>query len=154
MKIYLSCIVILLSTFVDAVAQGYNSDKIALTNFLVRMCQETPFEGVRVVDTYNRTYLISVLILDPTKYKTEATLNRVASVKSMAQAVRYFNGSSITQEMIIHTTENDNGMSDTEIIEIIKENSIGHVKTLEQLVNFKRQDGMQVLIFAVPLVDK
>jgi len=53
------------------------------------------------VDDYDNTYLISVLALDKGMYKTEALLNRVASIKAMAQASRFFNGSNITQDMII-----------------------------------------------------
>ena len=128
-------------------AQGYNSDKVAFTNFLVRMYNNAPFEGVRVVDDYDRAYLLSVLALDKAKYKTDAIINRVASVKAMAQASRYFNGSNITQDLIIHTSEKADGSNDTEIIENIHENSVGYVKQLEQLTNFTREDGLQVFIF-------
>ena len=132
-------------------AQSYNSDRVSFTNFLIRMYNNAPFEGVRAVNDYDDAFLISVLALDKEKYKTEAVLNRVASVKAMANASRYFNGSNITQDMIIHTTEKSDGTSDTEIIENIRENSIGYVKALEQLTNFKRKDGMQVFIFITPL---
>jgi len=128
-------------------AQSYSSDKVSFTNFLVRMYNNAPFEGVRAVDDYDHAYLISVLALDKAKYKTDAILNRVASVKAMAQASRYFNGSNITQDMIIHTSEKADGSSDTEIIENIREHSVGYVKSLEQLTNFTREDGMQVFIF-------
>lgn len=141
---------ILLNLFIIALgihAQSYNSDKVSFTNFLVRMYNSAPFEGVRAVDDYDYAYLISVLALDKTKYKTDAVLNRVASVKAMAQASRYFNGSNITQDMIIRTSEKSDGSTDTEIIENIRENSVGYVKALEQLTNFTREDGMQVFIF-------
>lgn len=132
-------------------AQSYNSNRIALTNFLVRMYNNAPFEGVRAVEDYDHAYLISVIALDKTKYKSDGVFNRVASVKAMAQASRYFNGSNITQEMIIHISEKSDGSSDSEIIEHIQENSVGYVKKLEQLVNFTRNDGMQVFIFMVRL---
>ena len=130
-------------------AQGYSSDKAAFTNFLVRMYNNAPFEGVRAVNDYDNAYLISVLALEPAKYKdNESIINRVASVKAMAQASRFLNGSNITQDMIIHTTEKSDGTSDTEIIENIRENSGGYVKAMEQLTNFKRSDGKIVFIFA------
>lgn len=132
-------------------AQSYDSDRVSFTNFLIRMYNNAPFEGVRAVNDYDDAFLISVLALDKEKYKTEAILNRVAAVKAMANASRYFNGSNITQDMIIHTTEKSDGTSDTEIIENIRENSIGYVKALEQLTNFRRKDGMQVFIFITPL---
>lgn len=132
-------------------AQSYNSDRVSFTNFLIRMYNNAPFEGVRAVNDYDDAFLISVLALDKEKYKTEAVLNRVASVKATANASRYFNGSNITQDMIIHTTEKTDGTSDTEIIENIRENSVGYVKALEQLTNFTRKDGLQVFIFITPL---
>ena len=130
-------------------AQGYSSDKVAFTNFLVRMYNNAPFEGVRAVNDYDNAYLSSVLALEAAEYKDdESIINRVASVKAMAQASRFLNGSNITQDMIIHTTEKSDGTSDTEIIENIRENSVGYVKAMEQLTNFKRSDGKIVFIFA------
>lgn len=132
-------------------AQSYNSDRVSFTNFLIRMYNNAPFEGVRAVNDYDDAFLISVLALDKEKYKTEAVLNRVATVKAMANASRYFNGSNITQNMIIHTTEKSDGTSDTNIIENIRENSAGYIKALEQLTNFRRKDGLHVFIFITPL---
>ena len=34
-------------------AQGYSGDKVAFTNFLVRMYNNAPFEGVRAVNDYD-----------------------------------------------------------------------------------------------------
>lgn len=133
-------------------AQGYSCDKVAFTNFLVRMYNNAPFDGVRAVNDYDNAYLISVLALDPSKYQNnESVINRVASVKALAQASRFLNGSDITQDMIIHTTEKNDGTSDTEIIENIHENSVGYVKAMEQLTNFKRSDGKLIFIFATLL---
>lgn len=98
-------------------AQGYSCDKVAFTNFLVRMYNNAPFDGVRAVNDYDNAYLISVLALEPAKYKNnESVINRVASVKAMAQASRFLNGSNITQDMIIHTTEKNDGTFDTETL--------------------------------------
>lgn len=132
-------------------AQSYNQEKTALTNFLVRMYENAPFDGVKAVEDYDNSYLMSVVKLDKTKYKSESALNRVASVKAMSQASRFFNGSNITDDMIIRTTEKADGTSDTEIIENIREHSVGYVKQLEQLTNFTSKDGQQVFIFITPL---
>lgn len=150
LKLLLLYMIVALSVY----AQSYNSEKISLTKFLTRMYNESPFEGVRIVDDYNSTYLISVLALDRNKYKTETALNRVASVKAMAQASRYINGSTISQEMIIHTREQSNGKSDTEIMETIRESSFGHLKSLELLTNFSGQNNMQVYIFLKKLEER
>lgn len=132
-------------------AQSYNQEQTALTNFLVRMYENAPFDGVKAVEDYDNAYLMSVVKLDKTKYKSESALNRVASVKAMSQASRFFNGSNITDDMIIRTTEKADGSFDTEIIEDIRENSVGYVKQLEQLTNFAAPDGHHVFIFITPL---
>lgn len=130
-------------------AQGYNTERTSFTRFLVRMYNNAPFEGVRIVQDYDSTYLMSVLSLDPAKYGgNESTMNRVASVKAMSQANRFFNGSSITDDLIIRTTEDSvTGHSTTEIIESIREHSMGYVQALEQLTNFRGTNGRQVFIF-------
>ena len=135
-----------------AYSQSYNTNNIALTNFLIRMYNNAPFEGIKVVDDYDNTYLISVLALDKSKYKTDAVMNRVASVKAMANVSRYFNGSEVTSDIIIRTTEKSDGKTDTEIIENIREHSVGYVKALEQLTNFTREDGMQVFVFIKKII--
>ena len=134
-----------------AFSQSYNQEKTALTNFLVRMYENAPFDGVKAVEDYDNAYLMSVVKLDKTKYKTDAALNRVAQVKAMSQASRFFNGSNITDDIIIRTTEKADGTSDTEIIENIREHSAGYVKQLEHLTNFSASDGQQVFIFITPL---
>lgn len=146
-------IIVLLSLpGISAVAQNYDAERTALTNFLVRMYNNAPFEGVRVVEDYEEAYLLSVLTLERSKYPNESTMNRVASVKAMSQASRFFNGSNITSDIIIRTSEKSDGSSDTEIIENIKENSIGYVRQLEMLTNFQAKDsGWQVFMYYMEL---
>ena len=143
-------ILLLTMASISIYAQGYNSDKVAFTNFLVRMYNNAPFDGVRAVEDYDDIYLISVVALDKGKYKTESAMNRVASVKAMSQASRFFNGSNITSDLIIRTNEKSDGSTDTEVIETIREHSVGYVKSMEQLTNFTRKDGLQVFIFMTP----
>ena len=57
---------------ISTMAQGYNTEKTALTNFLVRMYENAPFEGVRAVDDYEQQYLISVLTLEKANTPTKA----------------------------------------------------------------------------------
>ncbi len=138
----------MLFAFQNSFAQGYNAEKTQLTNFLVRMYNNAPFEGVRVVEDYDNQYLLSVLTLDKSKYPDESVLNRVAGVKAMSQASRFFSGSSITADLIIRTSENtDTGEVTTEMLETINERSIGFVKALEQLTNFTSSTGRQVFIY-------
>ena len=146
MKRFLSYLLtIILSTTIYA--QGFNADKTALTNFLVRMYKHTPFD-VKVVNDYNDNYLVSAIVLDPAKYGgNESTMLRVASVKAMSQASRYFNGSQISMDLIITTTEQSDGAVNTKVMEKIKENSIGYVKQLEYLSSFDNDSGQKVFLY-------
>ena len=147
-RIVLTIILAIVSLNINA--QGYNSDRVAFTNFLVRMYNNAPFDGVRAVEDYDDIYLISVVALDKAKYKTESVMNRVAGVKAMSQASRFYNGSNITSDLIIRTNEKSDGSTDTEVIETIREHSVGYVKSMEQLTNFTRKDGLKVFIFMTP----
>ena len=129
------------------VAQNFNADKTALTNFLIRMYKHAPYD-VKVVNDYSDNYLVSVVVLDLAKYGgNESAMLRVASVKAMSQASRYFNGSSITADLLITTKEDADGNANTEIIEKIKENTVGYVNQLEHLSNFTNDDGKQVFLY-------
>lgn len=146
----IAVLIILLSSCLSySLGQSYNSQKIALSNFLTRMYNNAPFEGVRIVDDYESHYLISVLSLEKSKYPNENTLYRISEVKAMSQASRFLNGSEITSEFIVTTTEDADGKSHTQVIEYLIENSVGFVKQLELLTSFtSKDDNYTVFIYA------
>ena len=135
--------ILLLSTIVfsiNAIAQSFNEDKTAFSNFIKRMYLSAPFEGVKIVDDYDHQYLVSVLSLDKTKYTSPSIMNRVAQVKAQSQANNYLNGSTISSDLVIKTTEQKNGDKSStvvETIESIKENAVGFSQGLELLNNFE-----------------
>lgn len=143
---------ILFTLFITFSAFGYsqsiNSDKTSLTNFIKRMYNSAPFEGVKVIDDYDHQYFISVLSLEKSKYPNEAMMNRVAQVKGQSQANIFFNGSTISSDLVIKTTENkstDKPNTTIETIESIKENALGFVKSMELLTNFDNPDGKRMV---------
>lgn len=145
---------LLVSTVFCAFAQNYNEDRTAMTNFIVRMYKNAPFEGVKVFTDYEHTCLLSVLSLDPAKYPNTSAMDRVAGVKAMSQASRYFNGSDITTDLIVRSTEKADGTADSEIIETIKERSVGYVKALELLTSFENQEKRIVFIYCKEIDSK
>ena len=77
----------LLISFVNETnAQGYDQERIQLAKFIERMYNNAPFDGCRIVDDYDNSYLLSVVALDKSKYKTPQIMNRVAEVKSQRNA--------------------------------------------------------------------
>lgn len=129
-------------------AQGFDSERRELAAFLTRMYSTDAFEGVRVVKDYDNSYLLSVISLDPSKYPNQSSLNRVASVKAMSEANRFFNGSKITSDLVIKTSTSTTGGDDVEIIERINERSIGYVRELQLLTTIDDTvKGRKVFIF-------
>jgi hypothetical protein len=101
------------------------------------MYNNQPWIGVKVFIDYENKYLISLVELNHSKYNTENEIVRVAEIKSRSQVNQFLNGSYITSETIIPTTEKvskKNSSSVEDVKEIIKETSIGYVSSLE-LVN-------------------
>ena len=149
-------VLILLIIFTSNVfSQSINDDKTSLTNFIKRMYNSAPFEGVKVIDDYDHQYFISVLTLEKGKYPNEAMMNRVAQVKGQSQANIFFNGSTISSDLVIKTTENkstDKPSTAVETIESIKENSMGFVKSMELLTNFDNPDGKRMVFIFYKLM--
>ena len=146
MKINFTLIFLLISF--SSFSQSINDDKISLTNFIKRLYNSAPFEGVKVIDDYDHQYFISVLSLEKGKYPNKAMMNRVAQVKGQSQANTFFNGSTISSDLVIKTTENkstDKPSTAVETIESIKENALGFVKSMELLTNFDNPDGKRMV---------
>lgn len=140
----------LLTISFNSNAQSYNDDKTTIANFLKRMYNNTPFEGVKVLESAEGNYFISIISLEKAKYSSQSIMMRVAQVKAQSQANTFFNGSTIATDFVIKTTEEkQNGTIDSkstvETIETIRENSIGFVKAMELLTNFDIEDGKRMV---------
>ena len=137
--------------------QGFNDDKTAFSNFLKRMYNSSPFEGVKLVEDYDNEYIISVLSLEKGT-KSFSILSRVAQVKAQRQVSAFFNGSTITAEFIIKTTEEKADSIEVkttvETIEKIKENSVGFVNGLELLTNFDIEEGNRMLFIYIKKINE
>lgn len=140
------------SVFVSfASAQLINKDNLKLSNYVERMYRNTPFTGVKIVVDDDVKYLLSIVALNPVKYEEKGgdpTMDKVASVKALAQTSKFFNGSSISEETVIHTTENSDGTSDVDVIERIREKSVGFVKKQELLSVFYDEKGLKIYIYS------
>jgi hypothetical protein len=153
MKIKVS--IFLLFIAISGYSQSINDDKTSVTNFIKRMYNSAPFEGVKVIDDYDHQYFISVLSLEKGKYPNESMMNRVAQVKGQSQANIFFNGSTISSDVVIKTTENkstDKPSTAVETIESIKENAMGFVKSMELLANFDNPDAKRMVFIFYKLM--
>ena len=126
-------------------AQDFGGDNVSIGNFIKRMYNTKPFEGVKIVDDYDHQYLISVISLEKVKYTSESIMNRVAQVKAQSQASTFLNGATISMDMVITTKETKDSTNNVktivETVEQIKQNSVGFSQGLELLTNFDNADG-------------
>ena len=147
-KILLSMLLCVISTTIYA--QSFDQERKALAKFIERMYNSSPFEGCRIVDDYDNSYLLSIVELDKSKYKTSSVMNRVAQVKSLRNAGEFFNGTQSYSEITIRTpkSEEKGGSKEmTETYEVIRTNSTGFVQQMALLTNFESDNGIVVFVY-------
>lgn len=140
--------IVLVCSIQSSFSQGFDEDKTSLSNFIKRMYNSASFEGVKVIDDYDHQYFISVISLEKAKYPSSSAMNRVAQVKAQQQANTFFNGSTISSDLVIKTTETKDSTSTkstVEMIESIRENSAGFVQGMELLSNFDTDEGKRMV---------
>lgn len=150
MKYWFVLILCMVSFNYVSFAQGFDEDRINLAMFIERMYSNEPFEGCRIVDDYDNSYMLSVVSFDPTKYQNKMAMNRVAQVKSQRTAGEFFNGTQSYTEMVIKTPKSEEKGGDpamVETMEIIRINSIGYIKQMQLLTSFEGNDGTKVFVF-------
>ena len=145
----ISIILFLLIITANINAQDYGGDKVGIANFVRRMYNAQPFDGVKVLQTQDgKDYMISVVGLKKDPNRPANVESRIASVKAKAFACQYVNGSNVSTEVTIVTTEQktkDSTVTKTEMKELLKETTIGFAEGMELLINFESNDGKQVL---------
>lgn len=131
----------------SCLAQSYDQERIALTNFLVRMYKNAPFEGVKIVSDYENSYLLSVVLVNNSS--SASAMNRIAQVKSQRQVSQYLDGVVTTEsETIIRTTEKvKEKRTVEEITDIIREHSVGFTKAMEVLTVIDAPNDQKCYMF-------
>ena len=105
MKKYFTLLLILLN--IGSSAQSFNEDKTSFVNFVKRMYTSSPFEGVKIVEGYDKDVMISVIAIEATKYPSESIRNRVAQVKAQEKVSTFVNGAEISLDVIISTKDSN-----------------------------------------------
>ena len=130
-------------------AQSFNEDKTNFANFMKRMYNASAYEGVKIVDDYDHQYLVSLLSLEKAKYPNPSQMNRVAQMKAQSQASTFLNGSTISLDTVIKTSERTDSTNQkssiVETVETIKENAMGFSQGLELLTTFDNSDGQRMV---------
>lgn len=134
--------------------QSFDEDRVAFSNFIERMYDNAPFEGCRLVDDYDHSYFLSVVVLDKKKYTNATSMNRVAQVKSQRNAGEFFNGVQSYSEFIIktpncqnHERESGKESEQIETFEVIKTTSVGFVQQMQLLTTFDDKENNKVYVY-------
>jgi hypothetical protein len=136
----------------DTYTQDFGGDKVGIGNFVRRMYNTQPFNGVKILQTQEGIdYMVSVVELKKDPSKSESILSRIASVKAKAYASQYINGSNISTDVYVITTEEkakDSVITKTTMQEVFKESSIGFVDGMELLTKFEAlRDTVLVYVY-------
>ncbi len=132
-------------SFQTLLAQDFGGDKVGLGNFVRRMYFSQPFNGVKLLQSQEgQDYMVSVVELMKDSSKSESILSRIAIIKAKSYVSQYINGSNVSTDIIIVTTEEkgkDSVITKTTMQEMIKESSVGYVDGMEYLVRFSSSNG-------------
>jgi hypothetical protein len=127
--------------------KSFNEDKEVMAEYMKELYRRSQFEGVKIVENNDVSFLTSLVALEKSKYKSYSDMNTVARVKSQSLASKFINGSVISSEDVIFTTSPDSSVeSTTQIIASIRETSQGFINGMELLTTFDSKDG-QFTIF-------
>ena len=149
MRKILLYIILYLGSVSFSYSQSYNAEITALKNFLVRMYNAEPFEGVQIAKDYENYYLLSVVTLTRRPNVTENAMNRVAQVKSMRLVSEYLNGTMASEsQTIINSTDSAGKRTEvTNLTEIISLRTIGTAKSMQMLTTIDKSSTERVYIF-------
>ena len=119
-----------------------------LAKYITNLYNESPFEGVKIIEGKDVSYLISLSIQVVSNHKTSSTKNRVAQIKARRNAMVFLNGSNITSETIIKTGETITNNSVTyyeTYMDEIKENAAGFLDGMQVLTTFTSNNGKEYI---------
>ena len=146
---------ILLCIFtISAIAQADFQDNTTTNKnkesakYITNLYNENPFEGVKIIEGKDVSYLISLSIQVVSNHKTSSTKNRVAQIKARRNAMVFLNGSNITSETIIKTGEtitNNNVTYYDTYMDEIKENAAGFLDGMQVLTTFTSNNGKEYI---------
>lgn len=135
--------------FIAIHAQDNGGSKVSVGNFVRRMYNAQPFDGVKILQSQDGLdYMVSVVALKKDPNRASNIESRIASVKAKAFASQFVNGSNISSDVVVVTTEEktkDSVVTKSTMQEIIKESSMGFAEGMELLINFESNDSKQVV---------
>lgn len=125
-----------------------NESNAELANYIKNKYLSEPFEGVKILETTNGTYLVSLGVVSTADYKDQSSKDRVAVIKARRNVLQYLQGSIVTSEQILTTSESitAKGVSYYEqYMDKITESSAGFVDGMTTLTTFNSKDNKEYI---------
>lgn len=114
-----------------------------ISSYLSQLFLKSPFDGARILVSNSNKYIIAVITLENSKYSAISSRDRVAQMKAKQNVNTLLNGSNISSETIINTSNSNI----TEITESIKENSMGFISGLQLLKTINNKPEFTTYLF-------
>lgn len=145
-RLFLFVLIILSTSLINELkSQDFGGEKVDISNYVRRIYNSQPFNGVKLLQTQDGLdYMVSVVELKKDPSKSEGILSRIATIKAKSYASQFINGSNVSTDVIVVSTEErkkDSVITKTTIHEVLKETSTGFVDGIELLTKFDSSDS-------------
>lgn len=146
MKKILFFIVLLFS--VEMMGQAYYAEETALENFIIRKVKQNPIEGAKFLDK-EQSIIISVVLMDPTKYPDDAKRNTIADMKATANANKLVNKPQVSESEFLSITDSSDSSESQEtfVYSNVTYNS-GYAPYMEKIAEFEYNNKWVYLYIA------
>ncbi len=122
-----------------------------LADYIINLYKKGRFDGIKLLDMNNATYMISAGTVTMSDYKKTSSMRRVAKLRAKSNIIKFINeGSQLTNEMFDFYEEGEkNGRSNYEAYfkEITTEKSSGFVGGMQTLSTFKHESDFIYIIY-------
>lgn len=146
LKLLLSLIT-LSSSCLIGYSQSFNNEKNVFINFIKRQYEQEGYEGIKLIEDYEKNYIISILSLNKKIYPSSSTMFRVAKVKATQQIGAYISGTQVSSELLIRMVDDNRDSIRVEKMEVIIEQSQSFVREVEFLTSFPKKDIENEVVF-------
>ncbi|WP_147332537.1 hypothetical protein [Phocaeicola vulgatus] len=143
LKLFLGLMIFSINTY----SQSFNNEKNIFINFLKRQYEQEGYEGIKLIEDYEKNYIISILSLNKKIYPSSSTMFRVAKVKAAQQIGAYISGTQVSSELLIRIVDDDRDSIRVEKMEVIIEQSQSFVREVEFLTSFPKKDTENEVVF-------
>lgn len=143
LKLFLGLMIFSINTY----SQSFNNEKNIFINFLKRQYEQEGYEGIKLIEDYEKNYIISILSLNKKIYPSSSTMFRVAKVKAAQQIGAYISGTQVSSELLIRIVDDDRDSIRVEKMEVIIEQNQSFVREVEFLTSFPKKDTENEVVF-------